>query len=185
MTRRLPDPKVVAAEWEAAADTCRLMASVVREHHRLAHMSPVPDGYGNGCTDRGGPGSVADPTLGAVMARGLGAAVLGHDEVSEWLARWFDVEAMARKNLAELNRLTGVIARRGDQRVAREKIGGNCLVCDRFVEGLPKDRLRTSMCEPDYRAYRRWAEGRTDATPGGYKAHRDRRDSQILAGMGS
>lgn len=33
--------------------------------------------------------------------------------------------------------------------------GGDCLACDRHVEGTPNDRLRRGLCEADYRAWAR------------------------------
>ena len=164
-------------DWWKVAELAVSMATAVPELARLRSISSELDGFGAGGGNRGGPGTVANPTLATTLKAAGGKVegdLAGGVEVQEptpdtWLAAGEDrvatlLELLDRETAALVNsarRVAGIrrlIEGRGDARVGRQSsLQADCLACECPVTGVGDDRLRSGYCPACHRAWLRFA----------------------------
>lgn len=148
--------ELVDEAWKIAG-LCVTLADFWPEVERLAAMVDGPDGYGNGSGERGGPGTVADPTANAA-SRVMEPDAVGVDRIATLIEHMrVEVDAMAQsaRRVAGIQRL---IEHRGDARYGRQSsLQGDCLACEKSVSGVGEDRLKAGYDPTCHRAWLRYA----------------------------
>jgi hypothetical protein len=184
------------AWWYAMAETCTRMAAKGGEVIGLAAMVQTTACVG-GSSSRSS--DVARPTeLSAIAAlytrcprcssadhehlvdrEAGGCADCGwvvpiEDLVAVWLADLFRATAEMREISRKVDRLDHLIDHRADGRVGRQSsLQGPCVACGRVVAGTEQDRLRSSLCDPCRKRWKRWASDREDGSVSSYLAWLD------------
>jgi hypothetical protein len=142
----------------------RLLAALERDEG----PGPAHDGYPSGSVGAGGEYAPRSSTEAAVLA----SYRLDPEKHPERSAGWWKEPSDPHHKLtteaaAALRTMTDawvtLLARLDAIEDRSEKSkhsnpGGACIVCGRWVEGTAEDRLRRSMCDTDYRAWKRAGE---------------------------
>lgn len=119
--------------------------------------TPTKDGFGSGRPSMGGEDAGSSTETAALANLTKTPA----DPIAEELAAaWLELEE-AVANLNRFRHRLDLIDHLSAVNV-RQDPSGNCIVCDRFVEGTANDRLRRGMCAADFAAWDR--AGRPDVT---------------------
>lgn len=163
-------------DWWKVAELAVAMAQAAPELARLGTITSDLDGFGAGGSDRGGPGTVANPTLATIL-KAAGGKVPGDIEAGAevkaptpdtWslngdriatLLNHLETETTALVNAAR--RIAGIrrlIEGRADARIGRQSsLQADCLACETPVSGVGEDRLRSGYCPACHRAWLRFA----------------------------
>jgi hypothetical protein len=161
---------------------------------RIAGESPTPleegpglghhDGYGpGGDKQRGAKGSHADPTHARATAKDQ------PDPTGDAIARMFALHDEAGEKTEELFRLHSEIAdiwvsiknldkyveqAHSEQGKRVVSLAGDCLACERFVVGTPKDKLVSGYCGACRKAWER--EGYPDRSEFAARRRKERNE---------